>query len=410
MNKSYQGMPIFFKDKKNKGKQLVRIRLEEKQINEGWIQDWLISHPELIPLQEIEPGIADKIIPIGKEISTSAGSIDNLYITDTGIPVIVETKLWRNPQARRQVVGQILDYANCISQWNYEKLIEESNKSFKKFKEKFKHDDFLEAVKGNWGRSNYNHEKFIDQISRNLAEGRIFLLIIGDGIRQEAKELANYINRYAHLRFKLALIELELFSFAENPRDIYPLLIVPNISAETEAIEHISLKVEYEGSQQPKVTIVDQKIEKPRAISEEILLESLSQMDKSGQMASVAKNLLSRFRELGLALEPKKGSIAVKMLSPKDGTPLSFLVLQQDGGIYHYSPWIWEQLKRQFNNEKLAASISKKALEIFGKFLRHRTKEQVTGKLFDLSGKEESFILAVEDVLKIIKQKYNRTE
>ncbi len=34
--------------------------------------------------------------------------------------MLVEAKLWRNPEARRKVIGQILDYAKELSRWNYE--------------------------------------------------------------------------------------------------------------------------------------------------------------------------------------------------------------------------------------------------------------------------------------------------
>ena len=47
-----------------------------------------------------------------------AGPIDNLLVTPAGLPVLVECKLWRNPQARREVVGQILDYAKELSRWS----------------------------------------------------------------------------------------------------------------------------------------------------------------------------------------------------------------------------------------------------------------------------------------------------
>jgi hypothetical protein len=39
---------------------------------------------------------------------------DNLYLSTGGYPVLVETKLWRNPQARREVVSQALDYVKDL--------------------------------------------------------------------------------------------------------------------------------------------------------------------------------------------------------------------------------------------------------------------------------------------------------
>jgi hypothetical protein len=48
---------------------------------------------------------------VGREIPVTTGRIDLLYVSTSGYPVIVETKLWRNPEAKREVVAQGLDMA-----------------------------------------------------------------------------------------------------------------------------------------------------------------------------------------------------------------------------------------------------------------------------------------------------------
>ena len=57
-------------------------------------------------------------VPICIELNTPAGPIDNFMVTASGLPVLAECKLWRNPQGRREVVGQILDYAKELSRWS----------------------------------------------------------------------------------------------------------------------------------------------------------------------------------------------------------------------------------------------------------------------------------------------------
>jgi hypothetical protein len=46
-------------------------------------------------------------VPICTELNTPAGPIGNFMVTPSGLPVLVECKLWRNPEARREVVSQI---------------------------------------------------------------------------------------------------------------------------------------------------------------------------------------------------------------------------------------------------------------------------------------------------------------
>ncbi len=69
----------------------------------------------------IEPALTGPV-PICIEMPVPSGFVDNLMITPSGGLVVVETKLWRNPEARREVVGQVLDYAKDLSRWGYEDL------------------------------------------------------------------------------------------------------------------------------------------------------------------------------------------------------------------------------------------------------------------------------------------------
>lgn len=49
--------------------------------------------------------------------------LDLLGVTPAGRIVLVECKLWRNPQARREVVAQVPEYASLLQDWSYGDLI-----------------------------------------------------------------------------------------------------------------------------------------------------------------------------------------------------------------------------------------------------------------------------------------------
>ena len=85
--------------------------------NESWLQQLLHRHPSSLPIAEIEPGLG-RIIPVGMELQTPAGFIDNLFVTQEGNLVVVECKLWRNTEARRLVLAQIIDYAQSMQKWS----------------------------------------------------------------------------------------------------------------------------------------------------------------------------------------------------------------------------------------------------------------------------------------------------
>ena len=89
--------------------------------DEAWLQQLFFRHPEALPIEEIDRAYSGTV-PVCKELSTPARPIDALYATPQGRVVVLETKLWRNPETRRTVVGQVLDYAKELSRWAYEDL------------------------------------------------------------------------------------------------------------------------------------------------------------------------------------------------------------------------------------------------------------------------------------------------
>jgi len=98
-----------------------RLSFTQRKLEEGWLQDLIENNPDLLPVSEIEPAFSP-LVSVGREVSTVSGSIDNLFLSPQGYLTIAETKLWRNPEARREVVGQLVDYAKDISQWSFTEL------------------------------------------------------------------------------------------------------------------------------------------------------------------------------------------------------------------------------------------------------------------------------------------------
>jgi hypothetical protein len=74
-------------------------------VREAFIQALVQEHPECLPITEIDEMFSGAA-PICTELNTPAGPIDNFLVTPSGLPVLVECKLWRNPEARREVVSQ----------------------------------------------------------------------------------------------------------------------------------------------------------------------------------------------------------------------------------------------------------------------------------------------------------------
>lgn len=117
-----RGQPVVLSSGSDRGDQLERIEARsEDGRNEAWLQSVIFEHPEILPVAYFDENYAP-VVPVGREISTSSGYIDNLYISPSGAITIVETKLWTNPEKHRTVVAQIIDYAKELSQWSFDDL------------------------------------------------------------------------------------------------------------------------------------------------------------------------------------------------------------------------------------------------------------------------------------------------
>ena len=208
-------------------KLLKRIPLEAGgagQFSERWLQKALFAAPEALPVREIDPHIGP-LIPLCMELETGSGPADLLYATPTGRLVLVETKLWRNPEARRIVVSQILDYARQLASWSYDVLEQRTAAAAGGGKE-FLLQRLLHHV------PDADQSAFVDGIGRTLKTGDFLLLIVGDGIRQGAESLVGFLERFGHLRFSFGLIEVAAFRLSNEET-----LLVPRILAKTEILE-----------------------------------------------------------------------------------------------------------------------------------------------------------------------------
>jgi hypothetical protein len=176
--------------------------------DEGWLQRLIMNQTSLLPVDQIERAFVG-MVPICIELPTPSGFVDNLLVTPAGDIALIECKLWRNPQARREVVGQIIDYAKDLAAWSYEDLQAAIGRTKPLDGQDGERPGSLyEAVSAT---SEIDESSFIDAVSRNLRRGRFLLLIVGDGIREGVESMTEFLQQYAGLHFTLAIVELPLF-------------------------------------------------------------------------------------------------------------------------------------------------------------------------------------------------------
>ena len=226
MKKSAHGNPILIKNNS------VNILNRVNPFVEKDLQDIIFDHPECVPISDLDESY-NPLIPVCKELSTNAGPLDIFMITPNGDLGVIETKLWANPESRRKVVAQILDYAKEMSKWSYSDLQREVNRNLKT-----KGNHLYDIVLNTSHDATLNETDFVDAVSRNLRNGKFMLIIAGDGIREGAKNLTEFINQAGNLNFSLSMIELPIF---ETPNG--ETLILPRTVVKTIEIQKINIEI-----------------------------------------------------------------------------------------------------------------------------------------------------------------------
>ena len=96
----------------------------------------------------------------------------------------------------------------------------------------------FEIVSKKNSESSLNEIDFVDAVSRNLRIGKFMLIIAGDGIREGAKNLTEFINKAGNLNFSLSMVELPMF---KTPRD--EIILFPRTVVKTVEIQKINIEL-----------------------------------------------------------------------------------------------------------------------------------------------------------------------
>ncbi len=222
----------FFINHDGAASSLTRTPFISGNFNEPWLQDLLENNPEMIPASEVSPEYRD-LVCIGHEVPVGSGEnqgfIDSLFITPDGCLVIVETKLYRNQEARRTVVAQIIDYAKEVQKWDAEKLDEiAADYTYAKTGQASRIIDLM-AAKGLLTLS--DERALTDNINARLEHASFLLFIIGDGIRTGVQQIADFLNDNTSMSFNLALAEIEVYEHGDGT------IIIPSLLTKTAIID-----------------------------------------------------------------------------------------------------------------------------------------------------------------------------
>lgn len=293
-----------------------RVTAKELGLQESWFRDAIFAEPELVVGPCRSSGRIDtdeKWIPWRIEVNFGSGPIDVLLVSSHGRIGIVETKLSYNPQKRREVVAQVLDYALSLQECDFDDLPE------------------LPASP---------YSPLPEDLADCLRSGRFLLVIAGDALDPRALRLSqSMLARHLTSEWDLAMIDLNVYQTCASPDD---LVVVPELLGTVHTDLRQVVRVVVQGESAKAKVFVDKIFHDEERISSnqspgsmEDFLTGVSQ--RFPQSVDLAGRIVARMREIE-AKHPDRISFAFRTgsanlyVNSSDG-PRRFLSLRADGRL-----------------------------------------------------------------------------
>lgn len=245
-----------------------------------------------------EMGIADQ--PSGYD----RWSLDHLFIDQDSIPTLVEVKRSTDTRLRREVVGQVLDYAaNAVVYWSLEQIQVEYERQCEG--DGVDPEQRLNAFLGGGKEAN----AFWQQVKTNLQAGRVRLLFVADVIPMELRRIVEFLNEQMDPAEVLA-VEIRHY-VGQGIRTLVPRVI--GQTAEAESRKGTSNST---GRQGPRTEQELQEIADSKQVGE-LYASLVGQMKPLfGSMTTTRSNVAFNGK-----IAPYKSGAVLATLSPVESVP-----------------------------------------------------------------------------------------
>lgn len=288
------------------------IPLEEETYEaEVILQKLLADHPGLLAGEQMSPSSPRRWLLISREVGVpgeadggAKWSLDHLFIDQDGIPTLVEVKRSTNSQIRREVVGQMLDYAaNASVYWSLEQIIGSFDRRCER--EHLEPEVELSEFLGD----DADPDVFWQQVKTNLQAGRVRMVFVADQIPAELRRIIEFLNEQM------------------DPAEVLGLEVHQYVGADSRVLV-------------PKVVGLTAGAEKAKAISTSAQWDRASFLERlettrNPAEAAVAEKILDWSTESQLDVKwgrgAKNGSASPKLI--RNGTVYNMLSVWTDGGV-----------------------------------------------------------------------------
>jgi hypothetical protein len=173
---------------------------EQAYAKEHILQDLLEKYPDLLAGEQINPISPRRWLLVSREVNVPGDeeggkkwSLDHLFLDQDAVPTLVEVKRASDTRIRREVVGQMLDYAaNAVVYWpltTIRAMFENTCQNKEQDPDQLIA-DFLET-----GFEDHNAiEQFWGKVKTNLQAGKVRLVFVADQIPPELQRIVEFLN------------------------------------------------------------------------------------------------------------------------------------------------------------------------------------------------------------------------
>ncbi len=170
--------------------------------DERELQKLLAESPDLIPSQDLREG-SGQLIAVVREVNVEIGFIDFLGFSPEGEIAVIECKLANNPEIKRKVIGQVLEYGAALWGMSYEAFDQKIQDRTGK--------PLAELVQDKVDAPEWDEEQFRVNIEDNLKQGNFILVIVVDEINDTLTRIIHFLNACGSPNFSFAALEMRRF-------------------------------------------------------------------------------------------------------------------------------------------------------------------------------------------------------
>lgn len=307
------------------------MEMHEKEYDsENLLQTLLARYPNLLAGDQINDAVPRQWLLVSREASLpseegEAGrwAVDHLFLDQDAVPTLVEVKRSADTRIRREVIGQMLDYAaNAMAYWPMEVI-----------RAQFEATCQVQGLEAEQVLTDFlgpeaNQEEFWERVKTNLQAGKIRLIFVADKIPPELRRVVEFLNEQMDPAEVLAL-EVKQYLGQDPGKELKTL--VPKIIGLTAAGQRKKTSAGAEAGPWDEAKFF-QVLEARRGVEE----------------AKVARKILDWARQRGLRISWGKGKI--------DGSFFPMLDYQNQAH-WTFAVWTYGRVQTQFQVMQKSAAF-----------------------------------------------------